>query len=203
MESKINLAVKNTKARIFVTAAQLFATQGYDRVSIRQICEDVGVGKPTLYYYFKDKESLLNELIEYTLNIARDLIGKYTENKTDFYEQLSGIITAHHEFAQNYPDFVRLFRMVDFTFLPIRIKTQIINYSKGMFDKIIEFLSEGKQQGYIDPDMDLIILANTLIGTLNQLLHRYLFLKDNTIMSKDLLDKLFKFWKIYLFKQPN
>jgi AcrR family transcriptional regulator len=200
MEAKINPANSNTKTRIFMTAAEMFATQGYDRVSIRQICEKVGVGKPTLYYYFKDKESLLNELIDYTLLISRKLMKNHTENITEFSERLFGMVKAHQEFALNYPYFVQLFRMNDFMFLPIKIREQMISYGNGMFLKLLEFLEEGQQNGYLSPDVDLTILAHTMVGTLNQLLHRYLFLNDQAVMSDNNLENLFLFWKLTILR---
>jgi AcrR family transcriptional regulator len=200
MEAKINPANSDTKTRIFMTAAEMFATQGYDRVSIRQICEKVGVGKPTLYYYFKDKESLLNELIDYTLLISRELMKKHTENITEFSERLFGMVKAHQEFALNYPYFVQLFRMNDFMFLPIKIREQMISYGNGMFLKLLEFLEEGQQNGYLSPDVDLTILAHTMVGTLNQLLHRYLFLNDQAVMSDNNLENLFLFWKLTILR---
>jgi AcrR family transcriptional regulator len=203
MEAKINLTNGDTKTRIFKTAAELFATQGYDRVSIRQICENVGVGKPTLYYYFKDKESLLNELIDYTLHISRELMAKHTENSTDFHDRLFGMVKAHQEFVLNYPYFMRLFRMNDFMFLPIKIREQMINYGNGMFIRLLEFLEEGQQQEYLNKNMDLTLMANTMIGTLNQLLHRYLFLNDKTVMTDTNLENLFAFWRSTIFKQEH
>jgi AcrR family transcriptional regulator len=203
MEAQINPANNDTKTRIFMTAAEMFATQGYDRVSIRQICEKVGVGKPTLYYYFKDKESLLNELIDYTLLISRELMKKHTENITEFSKRLFGMVKAHQEFALNYPYFVQLFRMNDFMFLPIRIREQMISYGNGMFLKLLEFLEEGQQNGYLSPDVDLTILAHTMVGTLNQLLHRYLFLNDQKVMSDNNLDNLFRFWKLTILRPGN
>ncbi|MFZ1266697.1 MAG: TetR/AcrR family transcriptional regulator [Anaerolineae bacterium] len=45
--------------RILREATHLFVTQGYHRISMREIAEAVGGSKAGLYYHFKDKEDLL------------------------------------------------------------------------------------------------------------------------------------------------
>ena len=44
--------------RIARVAARLFAADGYDATSVRNIVEAAAVTKPTLYYYFSSKEAL-------------------------------------------------------------------------------------------------------------------------------------------------
>jgi len=59
MESKDTHPVDSpTALRIVDAAAQLFMQRGYTAVSITDIIRAAGVTKPTLYYYFADKEEL-------------------------------------------------------------------------------------------------------------------------------------------------
>lgn len=51
-----------TALRILDVAAQLFMQRGYRAVSINDILQAAGVTKPTLYYYFKDKEELFVQM---------------------------------------------------------------------------------------------------------------------------------------------
>lgn len=48
---------------ILDTALELFYTRGYDAVGVQEIAERSGVTKPTLYYYFKSKYGLLEQLL--------------------------------------------------------------------------------------------------------------------------------------------
>jgi AcrR family transcriptional regulator len=45
--------------KILRNARRLFAQRGYDRVSMDKIAESCRLTKPALYYYFKDKDSVL------------------------------------------------------------------------------------------------------------------------------------------------
>jgi AcrR family transcriptional regulator len=45
-------------------ALELFAEQGYDKTSLREIAERLGVTKAALYYHFKSKEDIVTSLVE-------------------------------------------------------------------------------------------------------------------------------------------
>lgn len=51
-----------TRERILDVALELFNEQGYDKTSLREIAERLGVTKAALYYHFERKEDLLLEL---------------------------------------------------------------------------------------------------------------------------------------------
>lgn len=54
----------DTRARIQQVALELFAEQGYERTSLREIAERLGVTKAALYYHFKSKEDIVLGLTE-------------------------------------------------------------------------------------------------------------------------------------------
>src|SRR5579871_4362760 len=51
-----------TRERILDVALDLFNEQGYDKTSLREIAEQLGVTKAALYYHFERKEDILLEL---------------------------------------------------------------------------------------------------------------------------------------------
>jgi AcrR family transcriptional regulator len=54
----------DTRARIQQVALELFAEQGYDKTSLREIAERLDVTKAALYYHFKSKEDIVRSLVE-------------------------------------------------------------------------------------------------------------------------------------------
>jgi len=54
----------DTRARIQQVALELFAEQGYERTSLREIAERLGVTKAALYYHFKSKEDIVRSFTE-------------------------------------------------------------------------------------------------------------------------------------------
>ncbi|MFI5669262.1 TetR/AcrR family transcriptional regulator [Streptomyces sp. NPDC051704] len=86
----------NTRQRIQDVALELFAEQGYEKTSLREIAERLDVTKAALYYHFKTKEDIIisvfedltrpiDELIDWaeqqprTLEMKREVLRRYSE----------------------------------------------------------------------------------------------------------------------------
>ncbi|GAA4148862.1 helix-turn-helix domain-containing protein [Actinomadura keratinilytica] len=54
----------DTREQIREVALELFAEQGYEKTSLREIAERLGVTKAALYYHFKTKEDIVTSLFE-------------------------------------------------------------------------------------------------------------------------------------------
>jgi AcrR family transcriptional regulator len=54
----------DTRSRVQKVALELFAEQGYEKTSLREIAERLGVTKAALYYHFKSKEDIVHGLTD-------------------------------------------------------------------------------------------------------------------------------------------
>lgn len=72
--SKQQLKSMETKARIFNAAKQILQKQGYEELSIKNICEEAGVSNGSFYHHFKTKDDLLSYYIEEQPGINPDLL---------------------------------------------------------------------------------------------------------------------------------
>jgi TetR/AcrR family transcriptional regulator len=61
-----------TKDRILKKSLSLFSSKGYAGTSVREICESSGITKPTLYYFFGNKEGLFRALVDESLDRFTD-----------------------------------------------------------------------------------------------------------------------------------
>jgi AcrR family transcriptional regulator len=55
---------RGTRARIQSVAVEMFTEHGYEKTSLREIAEALGVTKAALYYHFKSKEDIIRSLVE-------------------------------------------------------------------------------------------------------------------------------------------
>jgi AcrR family transcriptional regulator len=60
------------RAAVLKTAAQLIRRRGYENVSLGDIADELHIAKPTVYYYFKNKDELARELITIALGSFLD-----------------------------------------------------------------------------------------------------------------------------------
>ncbi len=61
-----------TRIRILEAAQDLFTEKGYEKISLREIAEAVGITKAALYYYFPTKEKLFEELVRPLFEVQRE-----------------------------------------------------------------------------------------------------------------------------------
>lgn len=75
---------KKTKNKILVKSAKLMYYNGYKNTSLNMILEKCNIAKGQFYYYFKSKEDLLIEIIEYhTQNMLKLFNDKVIEVSID------------------------------------------------------------------------------------------------------------------------
>ena len=62
--------MNDTRDRILDVALDLFIEQGYDKVSLREVAERVGVTKAALYYHFTSKDDIFRTLVSPLLSFG-------------------------------------------------------------------------------------------------------------------------------------
>lgn len=67
------------KNEIIDTASRIFAQKGYEKSSVNDILNTIGIAKGTFYHYFKSKEDVLDAVIDK----ATDMIAQRVEQVTD------------------------------------------------------------------------------------------------------------------------
>jgi AcrR family transcriptional regulator len=107
----------DTREKIRAVALELFAEQGYEKTSLREIAERLGVTKAALYYHFKSKEDIVASLVHdvrqevekiiawgdtqpRTLETRREIIRRYAAMTRDQGSALIRFMQDNHTAAQ-------------------------------------------------------------------------------------------------------
>lgn len=120
-----------TKKRIFLAAAKLIADKGYYNVSVREICEASNITKPVLYYYFKDKETLMKELINETHRIGRTFMKEKLSLDYSLEKNFKAIVEIYSQFFKEYHPFIQFNANIIVSSFPESIK----EYKKKLIEK--------------------------------------------------------------------
>lgn len=67
------------RAAVLETAARLIRRRGYENVSLGDIADELHIAKPTVYYYFKNKDELVSELITISLGAFLDATDYHSD----------------------------------------------------------------------------------------------------------------------------
>ena len=86
------------KKRIFIASAELFAQYTYSRVSIRDIAKKVGIQSSSIYYHYKSKEEILDELLRHYVRRTDEFHAASVKlfSQPDYVPRLDDIVFVYH-----------------------------------------------------------------------------------------------------------
>ncbi|MFW2340274.1 MAG: TetR/AcrR family transcriptional regulator, partial [Acidimicrobiia bacterium] len=92
-----------TRGQILDAAQDLFSEHGYQETSLGDIAAFVGIGRTTLYEYFKDKEDLLASLVDETLPQVFADMAEQLDSEAPFIDQLAELTVRLTEWVVTDP----------------------------------------------------------------------------------------------------
>jgi outer membrane protein len=96
------------RQRLLDAGLKLFANRGYAGTAVQDITEEARVTKPTLYYYFENKEGLFQALVDHAMDERLRLMRQAAPPEKPTVDQLIDIISTLTDFARRQPDLLRL-----------------------------------------------------------------------------------------------
>jgi len=100
--------MKGARNTILKAAMEHFALKGYAGSSIREICMAAGITKPVLYYHFRSKEHLFQELMLDIFNQTRKNLLKLSKSRGSLRERLVLYVSSEFRNCRKDPASVRL-----------------------------------------------------------------------------------------------
>ena len=95
-----------TKEKILKIASQEFSKYGYDGVSMNNLADKLEVNKATIYYHFKDKKALYQEVIKSMIKDNREEIEDTINSKLHPKEKFKLYIKTVIGKFKNNPDII-------------------------------------------------------------------------------------------------
>jgi AcrR family transcriptional regulator len=98
------------RTRILDAARELFVEEGYDAVTMRKIAEKVEYSPTAIYFHFRDKHTLMRELVDEDFGALAQKFQKIARI-ADPIDRLRKIGRAYVGFAMSHPNHYRLMFM--------------------------------------------------------------------------------------------
>ena len=70
--------MNRTREKIIEVSLDLFSRKGYSAVSVRDICRRVGIKESSVYYHFKNKQAVFDEILSRFQQKAADMMSRFT-----------------------------------------------------------------------------------------------------------------------------
>ncbi len=98
--------MKGTKNKILTIASELFAKHGFHKTSMEDIARASQKAKGSIYYYFKDKESLFYEVVDKELlHLRRELALVVTDPNKNAAEKFKSYLMLRMEILKESPNY--------------------------------------------------------------------------------------------------
>jgi AcrR family transcriptional regulator len=153
--------IQNTNSeKILDVSWQLFQQKGYRGVSVDEICLQVGITKPTLYYYFHNKEELFARVLEHRLKNFHEAIS----TAGSLAERLQNVARTILESFES--DYSFLLRDRENLKQPENLARVRVAFRTELYQPINDLMREGIALGELaDQDAELLTLA--FLGIVN------------------------------------
>jgi len=179
------------KQDIIETATRLFAYQGFEGTTTRQIIVESGTSDPLLYYHFKGKDDLYIQIVEATFNKYFSRLESLPQETSTEFEKIESLIQLHFDLVQEMPEEIHLVivtcpaRLND----PRHICTKNIKKQRKFLSS---YLSDCLKRGRSSGEFVMVPISKTvslIIGMINGMLRqRSLGLDKLQGMDKTVVD---------------
>lgn len=97
-----------TKKRILDVATEEFATLGYSGLSMNKLAEKLKINKAMIYYYFKDKRNLYDEVISSIIELNEEEKKEILNSSLEAKEKFKRYIKLYTKTINNNPNIIPL-----------------------------------------------------------------------------------------------
>lgn len=71
---------EQTLEQILLVSTELFKEKGYEKTSIQDIIDEIGMSKGAIYHHFKSKEEILHAVMEQQFSYANQMLNHLIQN---------------------------------------------------------------------------------------------------------------------------
>ncbi len=168
------------KELLIRTAIDLFAQKGYTETSIRDIGKASKVNISLVYYYFKNKEEILYNIIERSTRDLIVLLKEIQSNESDPLEGLKKMIVRHVIFSREFRKVTKLVA-VESDQLRGQRKRDCLNLQREIYDIYMRKLQQLSELNIL-VDTNLAVVNFVIFGMINWF---YRWYKDEKPLTEE------------------
>jgi TetR/AcrR family transcriptional regulator len=173
--------MKGARNIILNVSMRLFAHKGYAGCSIREICQAAGITKPVLYYHFRSKEHLYQELMLDIFNQTKKNYLQLSTFRGSLRNRLVQYVSSEFQNCRREPDSVRLLFRMMFSPEGEYPRFNFVAEFKNERDIIAGFIKE--QMPKKSPD-DPELISSALMGMMLMQILEFFFTRKRTLTRR-------------------
>ena len=157
------------RREILQAAREVFARKGVEGTGMTHVAEATGMGRSSLYHYFKDKDTLVAALIQELMEQEEDQFRAALKNGNGSpLERITVLIDQQVDTFDEWREMAGL--TLD---LWSRHQQELLPFFRDLRTLLATLIEEGQEKGSIDRLVDAEFTAASIIATIDGLLLQY------------------------------
>jgi TetR/AcrR family fatty acid metabolism transcriptional regulator len=172
----------DVKEKIIEASTRLFLANGYRGTSVKEITEAAGIGRGTLYWYFKSKEEILITIFQ---RFDTELLDKLKKTVAGCKGDFSAKYRLFHKYSTEFARDNRELALAFNTLLNeiVGTNTEAEKVARKVYKKfshlVKRMLEEGKKDGSVKREVDSTLYAHAVIACQTGMLVQWLVHGDS------------------------
>jgi len=175
---------KKIKKKIIHSALDVFSNKGYHEAKVSEIAKKVGMGKGTLYEYFKSKGEIFSACIDLIFSDVDKMVMKNINKNDSPSIKLKKVLEGYKKVFFSYPR--HYFNVIiEFWNEGIREKNfiNLKNIYREFSDKIKEIVLEGIIRGEFNKDINPKTVASTVLAFMDGIMLQWIIESESINLS--------------------
>ena len=162
------------RSEIIDAAARVFADKGYHEAGISDIAAELGLSHGTVYRYFKSKQQLGERVLDRVLQrLAQTMLQEdpaASDTLEEYRAQIINMLRRVFDLYETDHDLMRFYQSQSMTIDAERIGAAL----DGFTEFIERFMRNGVEKGFFRSDLDIEVMAQSMVGVMFDILRRML-----------------------------
>ena len=172
-----------TKKQIIEKAVELFIAKGFSNTTLDEIAKQTNNTRGAIYWHFKDKLDIVNELIESQHESLTQLLTDLFSNDPPSFNKIKLIIeelVSHFYETKSFQNFIELtWFKIEYTQLA-NLKTTKTELTTYFINSFRDLVKEVQNAGEIKKEINAMDVAITITNMVNGMYRLFFILKDQS-----------------------
>ncbi len=185
------MAEKNQRRKDILTSAKiLFTEKGFHNTKMEEIAAGAGVGKGTLYEYFKSKQDIFDEVCIENVFLMRQGIEEISIKDITFKEKLIEMFDKKEKSMEL--ENATIDGMLSHkNIISDKVVKTMMKLIDDVYKMLTKMIDQGKAEGVVDNNIPSEVIACALIGTMGEYYRLRLSKENKGLGSYEIIFNLF------------
>lgn len=175
------------RGRLLAAAAHLFRNRGFERTTVRDLAQAVGIQSGSIFHHFKTKEEILRCVMEEVIHFNTGRMKTALQQATGPKEKLRALLLSELVSINGATGEAMAVLIYEWRSLKPDSQRHILGLRQQYEQLWLDSLNEAQQAGLIQPHVDTFILRRFLTGALSW--STYWYKTGGTLSLEQLADQ--------------